>query len=65
MPLDQQNIALVLMALIGCIGYIASQAACIIFAFDRDGRVNAKALLVTALCIVISLVMLIVGLWLV
>lgn len=63
MPLDQQNIVFVLLALIGCIGYIGFQVACVVFAFDRDGKVNAKALLMTALGIALSLVMLVIGLW--
>lgn len=63
MPLDQQNIVFVLLALIGCIGYIGSQVACIVFAFDGDGRVNARALLMTVLGIMLSLTMLIIGLW--
>lgn len=63
MPLDQQNIVFVLLALIGCIGYIGFQAACVVFAFDRNGRVNARMLLMTILGIVLSLAMLIIGLW--
>ncbi|MCS7254745.1 MAG: hypothetical protein RMK18_11850 [Armatimonadota bacterium] len=64
MPLNQQNPLLVLMALVGCIGYIGFQVACIVLAFDKNGRANAKAIFVTAVGIAISLFMLIVGLWL-
>ncbi|MFA4045206.1 MAG: hypothetical protein HZRFUVUK_002016 [Candidatus Fervidibacterota bacterium] len=62
MPLESLNIIWVIATLVGFIGYVASQVACIIFAFDAEGKVKPKALIVTALFIVASLLLLILGL---
>ncbi|MFA4015360.1 MAG: hypothetical protein RUDDFDWM_000440 [Candidatus Fervidibacterota bacterium] len=62
MPLKSLNPIWVAATLVGFFGYVASQVACIIFAFDAEGRVKPKALIVTALFTVASLLLFILGL---
>ncbi|HID08059.1 MAG TPA: hypothetical protein EYP10_13040 [Armatimonadetes bacterium] len=62
MPLADLNLVWVIAALLGTVGYLGFQIACVVWGFDADGNPKRRVLLGSAIGILASLALLILGL---